>query len=178
MTQLIYSISALGIVVVVAVSMQRSSGATEQVVYTNEVLTQLVSVGRDVVDDIARRDLPFDAKVDPDRLPSVAVRPYVHSASELTPADEFGGCTDFEACLDVDDFHKLDPPLTGVRNGLDFTANIEVEYVSATDPNTKSGSQTFAKEITVTVESSSIVLNGKPVSASYSRVLTYPGFTD
>jgi hypothetical protein len=176
MTQLIYSISALSIAVVFAVSMERSSNSGDQAIYTNEVLTQLVTVGRDVVDDIARKDLPFDEKTDPNRIPQPATYPYVLSPDNLTPESGFGGCVDFDACLDVDDFDGM--TLEGTRNGLHYTASIDVHYVPLDDPNGTPSGNTWAKEITVHVESTSILFNGEPVSTSYSRVITYPRITN
>jgi len=181
MTQVIYAIAALGIVAVIALSMQRSSGKSEQSVYTNEVLTQLVTVGRDVVDDIARQNLPFDAAVDPERLPSSATYPYVHDPNGLTDTNstEWGNCLSFELCKDIDDFDQLD--IEGERNGLEYTATISVRYAVVEDPNSTPsdfGGRSFAKEITVTVETDAIQVNGEPISASYSRVLTYPRITN
>lgn len=184
MSQLIYAISALGIVAVIAVSMQSSTHANEQAVYANEVLTQLVSIGRDVVDDIARQDLPFDETVDPDRLPPSATYPYVHEAWQLTDigATDWGGCSDFAECKDIDDFDGMDPPLEGERNGLKYTASIKVQYVDLANPNnvlTGTGSdKSFAKEIIVTVETSAIQVKGEPISATYSQVITYPRITN
>lgn len=186
MTQLIYAVSALGIVVIVAVSMQRSSGSNEQDVYTNEVLTHLVTIGRDIVDDIAKQNLPFDKAVDPDRLPSSATYPYIHSSDELTDVTDanFGGCSNFSLCQDIDDFHTGDgDPIEGERNGIEYEATITVQYVTEDDPNTKlsgigTGNKSLAKEITVTVSTQAIQVNGEPISASYSRVLTYPRITN
>jgi len=164
--------------------MQRSSGSNEQNVYTNEVLTQLVTIGRDVVDDIGRQNLPFDAKVDPDRLPASLTYPYVHSASELTADSAFGAgdrtgktVTTMDDAEDIDDFHDL--VIKGTRNGLDYEATISVAYVDADDPNNApAGGKSFAKEITVTVETDAIQVNGSPISAEYSRVLTYSRITN
>lgn len=184
MSQLIYGVSALGIVVVFAVSMQRSTHTSEQAVYTNEVLTQLVTIGRDIVDDIAGKDLPFDRWVDPDRLPSSATYPYVHRAEDLTDvtSDEWGGCSNFSECRDIDDFANMDPPLEGERNGMKYTAYIDVHYVVLDDPDeTLAGTgdqKSFAKEIVVTVEASSIQVGGEPLSADYSQVITYPRITN
>ena len=180
---MIYAISALGIVAIIAVSMQRSSGSNEQNVYTNEVLTQLVTIGRDVVDDIGRQNLPFDAKVDPDRLPSSSTYPFVHSASELTSDSLFGGkdvgktISTMDDADDIDDFHDL--VISGERNNLEYEATITVAYVDEDDPNNApAGGKSFAKEITVTVETDAIQVNGSPISAEYSRVLTYPRITN
>lgn len=177
MTQLIYAISALGIVAVLSVSMQSSSNMGEQSVYRNEVLTQLVTIGRDIVDEIGRRDLPFDRQVNPDSLPTPSYYPYVHEAWQLTPSASFGGCSNFNACQDLDDFHEIDPPITGERNGLEYTANIQVRYVDENNPSGPAGAQTFAKELIVTVETEAIQINGEPIAATYSRVITYPRIT-
>lgn len=182
MTQLIYAISALGIVAVVAVAMQRSTHASEQAVYTNEVLTQLVTVGRDIVDDIARQDFPFDKEVDPDRLPSSATYPYVHDPEGLTDvtSDEWGGCTNMAECRDIDDFDGMSSE--GDRNGLNYTAHVKVEYVDLENPDSTlagtGSAKSYAKKITVVVESASIVVKGEPITADYSQVITYPRITN
>jgi len=180
---MIYAISALGIVAVIAVSMQYSSNASSQSVYTNEVLTQLVTIGRDIVDDIAAQDLPFDAKVDPDKLGPSATYPYVHDEYGLTPAADFGGCTDYSACDDIDDYHMWDDddPIEGTRNGLDYMARITVRYVNMDSvnaaPSHPSG-RSFAKEIVVEVSTNAIQVDDEPISASYNRVITYPRITN
>jgi hypothetical protein len=176
MAQLIYSISALGIAMVFAISIQSKSNAGEQAVYQNEVLTQLVAAGRDIVDDITQRDLPFDRWVDPDRLPVPSYYPYVHSADGLTAEDDFGGCVDFDACLDIDDFDDM-TGIAGSRGGIDFEASIQVHYVAEEDPAAPVAGNTFAKEIVVTVESDAIQVFGESVAATYRRVITYPRIT-
>jgi hypothetical protein len=187
MTQLIYAVSALGIVAVMALSMQRSSNAGERSVYTNEVLTQLVTIGRDIVDEIAGQDLPFDEAVDPERLPSSATYPYVVDPAGLTLESEFGvdsgGCAAAGTCRDIDDFHyrEGDDPITGTRNELEYSAYVTVRYVQLENANeapTDFGGRSFAKEIVVTVESEAIQIEGEPISARYNRVITYPRITN
>jgi len=184
MAQLIYAFSALGIATLFAVSMQNSSHGGEGAVYRNEVLTQLVTVGRDIVDEIARQDLPFDEKVDPDRIPQPATYPYVHEPENLTPEAEFGnsGCYALDSCLDLDDFHSPDEPITGEHNGLEYSATITVRYVDVEDPMQPApeddSGMSFAKEIVVTVSAHAIQVNGEPIAAEYRRVTTYPRITN
>ena len=179
MTQLIYAIAALGIVAVVSVSMQGSSNAGQTAVYRNEVLTQLVTVGRDMVDQLARQDLPFDQKVDPDRIPQPATYPYVHTPGDLTASSSFGGLASGSALTDAQDLDDVDGlTIVGERSGLPYEAEFEVRYVSDTNPNGEASGQTFAKEVIVTVTSDAVIVNGSPVSATYSRVITYPQITN
>jgi hypothetical protein len=86
-----------------------------------------------------------------------------------------------EDCEDIDDFHDME--VAGERNDLEYTARIHVRYVDLDSPSDTlsgvgSGNKSYAKEIVVTVESESIQVNGEPISASYSRVLTYPRITN
>jgi len=184
MAQLLYSISALGIAMMFAVSMQSSSHTGEGAVYRNEVLTQLVTIGRDIVDEIARQDLPFDEQVDPNRIPQPATYPYVFFPENLTPEAEFGnsGCYALDSCLDLDDFHSPDDPITGEHNGLEYSATITVRYVDVEDPTQPAPEDdlgmSFAKEIVVTVAADAIQVNGEPIAAEYRRVTTYPRITN
>jgi hypothetical protein len=184
MAQMIYSASALGIAMMFAVSMQSSSNTGEGAVYRNEVLTQLVTIGRDIVDEIARQDLPFDEQVDPNRIPQPATYPYVFFPVNLTPEAEFGnsGCYALNSCLDLDDFHSPDEPVIGEHNGLEYSATITVRYVNEADPNLpapeEESGMSFAKEIVVTVAADAIQVNGEPIAAEYRRVTTYPRITN
>lgn len=184
MAQLIYAISALAIAMVFAVSMQSSSNSGEGAVYRNEVLTQLVTIGRDIVDEIARQDLPFDEQVDPSRIPQPATYPYVHFPVNLTPEADFGnpGCYALNSCLDLDDFHSPDDPITGEHNGLEYSATIAVRYVDVADPTQpapeEDSGMSFAKEIVVTVATDAIQVNGEAIAAEYRRVMTYPRITN
>ena len=177
MSQIIYSILGLSIAVLFATSLNRSVHTGEQGIVSNEVLTQMLGVGQDVLEDVGRRALPFDSKTDESTLPTPIDYPVVHSAAELTPALSFGGCTSFTSCGDLDDFHGM-PSFQRVSNGITYDVTIEVRYVQEANPELAAAAQTFAKEVNVLVSSQSIQVGNNPLTVGYSRVFTYDKATD
>jgi len=177
MTQMIYAISALGIVAVFAFMMQRSSLDNEQAMYTNEVRAQLMSIARDVADDLNRRDLPFDYATNEEVGPQPKTYPMVHSPIELTDEISFGGCP--ATCQDLDDFDNME--ITGVREGLPYSGKIRVRYVDEDDPDVApidNGGKSWAKEVSVTVKTPAIMIGNDSASVTFNMVVAYPRFTD
>ncbi len=171
MAQVIYSILGLSIAMLFSMSLNRSIYSNTHRTYTNEVLSQMLGIGEDVLEDVGRRSLAFDEAVDEARYVGPIQYPLVHVAWELTPQSSFGGCLVYAACLDLDDFHGM--VLTRSVEGLEYEAEISVIYVDELDPMIETGSQTFSKKVTVTVSSSAIVIGDKPLSVHYSRVFSY-----
>lgn len=177
MSQLIYSILGLAVAVLFSTMLTRSVHSGGQNIVSNEVLTQMLGVGQDVLEDVGRRALPFDSNTDESKLPQPIDYPVVHYAAQLTPASSFGGCTDFALCEDLDDFDGI-PSFTRTSEGLDYDVTIEVRYVDEDNPDVEQTSQTFAKEVNVVVSSPSIMIGGDPLSVGYARVFTYDKATD
>lgn len=174
MSQLIYAIAALAAVTLFSVSMRHTGVSTEQEMYLTEARSRMLGVARESVEKISRMEVPFDANTNPDNLSEYIVFPYVDSPSELTPSSAFGGCDSdmVTNCFDLDDFdgvHQEDQE----ENGLPYDLDVSVAYVDTLD-GSESSSQTYAKEVTVTITSSAVVIGGEPVSVSYSRVFAYP----
>lgn len=179
MTQLIYAISALGIVAVFAFMMQRSSLDNEQAMYTNEVRAQLMSIARDVADDLNRRDLPFDEATNEEVGPQPKTYPMVHSPSELTDEINFGLCSTCTEPLDLDDFDGM--PISGVREGLPYNGEIHIHYVDENDPTqapTDYGGKSWAKEVSVTVKTPALMIGSDSASVTFNMVVAYPRFTE
>jgi hypothetical protein len=173
MAQMIYAIAALAAVTLFSVSLRHSGVNTEQEMFITEARTRMIGIARESVEEISRMELPFDEKTDADRLSQYVVFPYVSSAAELTAVGAFGGCTTMHTgCLDLDDFHGLEL-LDQDADGLPFDLAVEVVYVD-TLSGAASGSQTYAKELTVTVTTGAVRISEQPVSVSYSRVYAYP----
>jgi hypothetical protein len=172
MSQLIYSLAALVTVILFSLSMNQGMNSEHTSMYATEILSQMSGVAEDIIDDVGRRALPFDSKVDPEFVivPELGY-PIVLSATQITPEGSFGGCLAYDLCADLDDFHGL----TVVRSvgGLDFEAAIEVVYVDEDNPMYETGIQTFAKKVTITVTQGAVVIGGEPLTTSYSRVFTY-----
>lgn len=139
--------------------------------YLNEAVTQLTGVAYDVLEDIERQGIAFDKRTDESRYSKPIMYPLVRSSSDLTPVTEFGGCTDFNACKDLDDFDGLE--ITRTTQGFEYVINLSVRYVNEEVPTEESLSQTFAKRVSATVAHPSIVVNGKPLTVTISRIVTY-----
>lgn len=176
MVQLIYSVLGLAVAILFSTTLARSSHKGGQNIVSNEVLTQMLGVGQDVLEDVGRRALPFDEKTDESKLPTPIDYPVVHSAAELTPADQFGGCVSYTACEDLDDFHGMS--FTRTSNDIEYDVTVEVRYVDEDDPDTQGAAQTFAKEVNVIVANRSILMFGQPITVEYARVFTYDKATD
>lgn len=172
MSQLIYSVLALSVTVLFSVSLNRVFSTNTQKTYTNEVLSQMIGVGQDILEEVGRRALPFDEAVDEARYEGDIRYPLVHAAFELTPASQFGmcdsGCTDQ---LDLDDYDGM--TFYRTVDSLDYEARVSVQYVDENDPTQISSTQTFAKLVTVEVTSDAIAIGGEPLTVDYSRVFTY-----
>ena len=171
MAQLIYSILGLSIAVLFSTSLNSTIFSNTHRTYTNEVLSQMLGIGEDILEDVGRRSLPFDEAVDEERYVGQIQYPLVHVAWELTPESSFGGCLVYEACLDLDDFDGM--LLVRSVEGLEYEAEISVAYVDEVDPTKETVTQTFSKKVSVTVSSGAIVIGDKPLSIEYSRVFAY-----
>ncbi|MDX1740688.1 MAG: hypothetical protein R3178_05310 [Rhodothermales bacterium] len=174
--QVIYAFIAILLIALLSLTLQRSVHSTERRQIVNEVSTQLVGVGIDVLEDIGRH--AFDYEVDTTRADFPLWRddfPYATNPAQLTPiaSAEFGNCVDFYSCDDIDDFHNM--TITRVVDGVGFNVDIFVEYVSETTPNVKPGTQTFAKEVRLEISSSALYLSSpaNPLTVEISRVFAY-----
>jgi hypothetical protein len=171
MGQLIYSVLGLFVAVLFSTSLNSAVRVNQNRNFTNEVLSQMLGIGEDILSDVGRRGLPFDEKVDEERYEGQVQYPLVHVAWELTPSGSFGGCDAPENCLDLDDFHGM--KLDRIVEGLEYDIEIAVVYVNEADPEIESAVQTFAKKVTVTISSEAIYVRDEPLTISYARVFAY-----
>jgi hypothetical protein len=181
MSQMIYAIAALAAVTLFSVSVRSSGVSAEQQMYITETRSRMLGVAQEAIERITRMEVAFDEKTNPDTLSQYEVFPYVDSPAELTPAASFGSvlCNDLEnvaGCFDLDDFHGIS--LSDLdAEGMPYGMEIEVAYVD-TLTGAASGSQTYAKEVTVTVSSGVVKFGGEDISVSYARVFGYPSAFD
>jgi hypothetical protein len=176
MVHLLYALTALLMIVLFAQNMQRGVLTGELRMELNEVRTSMIGAAIDVLDDIARDNVAFDNATREDNIPndpdSLAIFfPRVQSTAQLTPEDAFGGCVDFDFCLDVDDYHGM--ILTRDMGEFTYDLSISVRYVDETNPETKTGYRTFAKEVAVTVSHPAILVGSDPLMVSIARVFAY-----
>lgn len=171
MHQFIYALVALGLSMVLSLTMSNGSRRTAQRMYLNEAVTQLSGVAYDVLEDIERQGVAFDKRTDESRYSKPIMYPLVRSTSDLTPVEQFGGCTDFDACKDLDDFDGLQ--ITRTTQDYNYVINFSVRYVNESTPTEEASSQTFAKRISATITHPTIVINGNPLTVTISRIVTY-----
>lgn len=176
MHQFIYAIAAMGVAMVLSLSLSSGSRNAAQRAYINEAATQLSGVAYGVLEDIERSTIAFDAKTDESRYSKPITFPLVKHASELTPESEFGGCVAYEACRDVDDFDGLQ--ITRTSQDYEFVVTLSVRYVAESDPTQPLGSQSFAKRVSATVTHPTIMINGDPLRVTVSRIVTYHRITE
>ncbi len=172
MAQTLYGLIALALVSMLALNMQRGTTNTQQRQIFNEVATQVTGVGSEVFDHIARDGVYFDKYVYDTRsvFPTCG---RTTSPSVFTAEASFVPATSYEASTYIEGFHGMtDVPVA--RDDIQYLVDIEVQYV---DPVTlaPSATQTFAKEVTLTISSPLLFLRtpDNPVEITMSRVLEY-----
>jgi hypothetical protein len=173
MSSLIYAILAILLLMFLGLNMTRGQLRTQDKMVVNEVATELSGVAYSVLDFIGRR--PFDERTDESKITPPIVYPVITSTSQLTPAANFGGCTSMALvavqCDDVDDYHLLTGSTT--VGGLTYSYAISVRYVNPANPSQAAGSQTYAKEVSVTVQNPYLTMNGAPLPVVMRRVFSY-----
>lgn len=165
--QVFYALIAMLLLALLSLTLQRGTHSAERRQIVNEMTTQLVGVGIDVIEHIGRQ--PFDSQTDSNKVATV---PPVTNAAQLTPKGSFGGCTDYNACEDVDDFDGL--TITRDVGGLDFDVVIEINYVDENNPDVQPGFNTFAKEIRLSISSPHLYITKSiPLTVQIARVRAY-----
>ena len=181
MSQMIYSILALVLLMILSFNMQRGIKSTAQGQSINEVLTQLPGVGTEALEQIGRSY--FDRHAFDQRN----TKPYCGRVADdetfnlSAPAGaNFGACADFATCSYIEGFHGLDTTIT--RGEFDFAVHVDtVQYVDPADFSVTPGTVTFAKRVQVTVENPYLYLGDDPTntfSLTMDRVFTYACVTD
>ncbi|MDE3058429.1 MAG: hypothetical protein KGJ59_10785 [Bacteroidota bacterium] len=119
--------------------------------YDTQATVVAISLAQAEIDEIQRKD--YDEH-------TIARR--IYYASDFTPVDSLGpeaGETSPDLYNDVDDYNEWKADNSGYRDSIvvstptldNFVEKCRVEYVSETDPDSNSSTQTFYKRITVTV---------------------------
>ena len=171
--QVIYALAALAMTGILSFQFLLGSAAIRTRVYSNEILTQVSGVANEIIEDIGTR--AFDNRTREDLYNEAPT-----SASELTASGDFGGvvlanyanCD--SSCLDIDDYHGL----TFVRNrdGIDFVVAISVRYVDPDNPEVEAFTQTYAKEVILTITNPNIYRFNNPdslIQIEIGRVFGY-----
>ena len=111
----------------------------------NKVYLTAFSLADDLIEEIKQK--AFDEKtVEWKAIP----------ADQLSPPSSFGPFDPGESTVntfdDIDDYHNYSRPIS-LPHVEDYTVMSTVDYVSTSDPDVKSSSQTYFKRITVRVTS-------------------------
>jgi len=202
MAQFVYLITAMLGLMTLLMTSQRGTERVNQTQMINEVSTQLTNAASETLETIGRsyfdQYVLTNANVKANRCGRVADGQEALFATE----GSFTACTDFDSCADVvsgipqgyiEGFHDLNagtiqsgnPDATLVRGGhgneKGFSVNIEVavRYVEPDDYSVAPGSETFAKEVSVTAHTPDAYLGDDPndfnsqFSLTLTRVFTY-----
>lgn len=184
MSQLIYAILALLMIMFLSMNMQRNVGRDQQEQAVNEVGTQLIGVGTEVLEHIGgryfdaysfgnRNQRPYCGRIADDQL-------YLLSDESRPPSDPgntHGDCVNYVNCPYIEGFQG--DTLTITRGEFDYEVVItDVEYVNPADFNdTAWGNQpSFAKRVEVQVTNPNLYLGDDPTNTftlEMDRVFTY-----
>lgn len=129
-----------------ALNYNRSTIHAQRSMINSEMEVMASAVASDVMNYVASK--PFDA-----RTADNTVHRYNKAPALLTPASDFGSCGNFGTCNDIDDFHAL-PAFTRtfeVEPGVTISFDVEVDVKYIDDAGNQATSQTWVKEVTVTV---------------------------
>ena len=146
MPQTLGAFLAIMAVMTFTLNYNRSTIHSQRNMINTEMEVMASAVATDVMNYVASK--PFDA-----RTADNTVNRYNKITALLTPASEFGSCGSFGTCNDIDDFHNL-PEFVRTFEiepgvAIKFNVGVAVHYVD--DTGAASTSQTWAKEVTVTV---------------------------
>jgi hypothetical protein len=170
MAQFVYLLAALLVVMIVGMQMNRGAEATLQQQTLNEVGTQLTGVGTEVLERIGGSYF--------DRYTYVrrGTRPW---CGRTTTPDSFSTVY-VPSRRYIEGFVDFDTTLT--RGEFAYHVSVDtVAYVQPTDFATTSGTPTYAKRVSVTVENPFLYLGDDPTNTfalTMTRVFTYGCVTD
>ena len=178
MAQILYTLVAIMLLGVTVLNINVKIHDTQDDMMFSELTLQMTSVGAELLNEIGMKEF------DPGTISEYAV-----PRESLSPEASFGNApcdpdNNFADCDTVSDFHgkTATRTLTRVHNGVTYAvtynvSNITVIYVSEASPYTPSADPTFAKEVTLTVSTPTLVDgNGNPIEMTMARVYTYPRF--
>jgi hypothetical protein len=170
--QLVSTIAAILLVGLFTIHMSTGIRQVQNDMWQNEALTQVTGIAEEVIEYILHR--PFDENTDESKIDPLSY-PVITSASQLTAAASFGGCTTLDlvdpTCDDIDDFDGL--TFTRSVENIPYTVEVAVQYVNPSDPSEASAAKTVAKEVTLTISTPLIQVGGNDFEIKISRVATY-----
>ena len=182
MPQMIYSVAAILLLGVAFLNINRKVHGTDERLTFSELTVEMTGVGAEILDEIGKH--PFDDVV--------AASNIVVARGDLsaTAGDAASVCDpddpDYAGCLTIGDFdgktatrnrtrtHSLNGTPTTYTVAYSVTS-IDVEYVSEAPPHAVTAAPTFAKEVTIHVETPALLLSdGTNFGFDMRRIYTYP----
>lgn len=141
MKQTLFAVCGLGLAMLLAVSTQEREVDSARAKVDSEIEALAGQAATNVLAHIAAQ--PFDAQT--------VAGAVTDDPSALTPASDFPTGMAFAAASDVDDFHHMAThTYDSGTSGIVFEVEAAVRYV--TESAVASGTPTFHKEVTVTVQ--------------------------
>ena len=158
MSQTLMALVALLITMQISLVNQRSILNARVSMVDSELETIATGAGLDILDYIGTK--PFD---------EATATGFVSDAEDLTPLPFPTGNT-YEEAEDIDDFNGIQPyNYVTDLDDMSFTAEIEVRYVDDDDITQVSTTQTFSKEVVLTLTHPNLE---QPIILN--RVYSYP----
>jgi len=158
MSQTLMALVALLITMQISLVNQRSILNARVTMVDSEIETIATGAGLDILDYIGTK--PFD---------EATATGFVSDAEDLTPLP-FPTGNAYEEAEDIDDFNGIQPYIYVTDfDDMGFTAEIEVRYVDEDDITQVSMTQTFSKEVVLTLTHPNLE---QPITLN--RVYSYP----
>ena len=185
MAQIIYSLLALLMVMVLTMNMQRSIGRDQQEQSLNEVATQLTGVGTEVLELIGTQyydRFTFDNRNTKPYCGRVADNGEEQDVLSRPSGVNFGACTDPDLCAYIEGFEGL--TFTRTQGEFEYEVTVlDIAYVDSTDFTREltTDSTGFYKRVQIEVTNPYLYIGDDPgntFSLTLERVFTYGCTTD
>jgi hypothetical protein len=147
--QTIFALFAMALLSTMVVSMNRSVGNSNQVVFQSKLGVTAISIASSIIEEAQGKS--FDANTDED---------IATSTTQLTAVNNLGretGESYPDSINDFDDFNNVIKQLTPDTLSGSFTVQCRVNYIDPLSPNTIQSSPTWHKKLTVSVTSPQMI---------------------
>ncbi|MFW5973179.1 MAG: hypothetical protein ACOCTG_04240 [Bacteroidota bacterium] len=174
MPQTLFSLLAIMLLGLFSLQANRSMFGNEQKMILNEVATQATGVGIELLEEIG--SYPYDPAtlgvVLEDSEKGLLAETFCNGTCACDPDSPF-----YNGCLVINDFDGK--TATRVRDDLTYSVDIDVVYVSESDPSVTSSLPTFSKRVDLKITSPLLYMGSpdNPLTFRMSRVYTHPTVT-
>jgi hypothetical protein len=166
MVQTLYALTAIFLVAILSMTMNRTIHGSETRMVLHEVSAQVTPIAADLFDLIG--SLPYDAATQS----GVMVRQLSRLSPVIAPSTFCDAVLSPGSCLVMNDLHGQ--KVTRDVKGLTYEIAIALEYVDPQPPANTS----YKKKATVTITNPHITrANGTPLEMVFTRMFVYPRVT-